>query len=369
MSFRAGLPVVSVIIPCYNAVLWLQEAIESCLNQTYPNVEIIVVDDGSTDGSLEVMRRYLPRIRIETGPNRGGNSARNRGFSLSIGEYIQYLDADDYLEVDKIATQVRFLEETKADVVYGDFRYRRHLTDVSFSYLSKVEVSGDQRNILASLLAFWGAQVNGGAVLYKRQVIDQVGGWDETLRAAQDTDFLTSVALSGAKIRYQPGCYFIYRKYGGVTVSTSSLSRWLEAMCISRMKSEVALIRTGRLTEEYKSALAVGYFETARACYSFDPQASFAVYEKSLDDLINKILALSPHFKATNESSVFKAVQSLFGFKFAMHLCLRIRAAINVVKSSLRSKLRNTFLFDLVLHVRGVNLERESDKRLAPGAC
>jgi glycosyltransferase involved in cell wall biosynthesis len=367
-SFKTTQPLVSIIIPCYNAERWVQEAVESCLNQSYPNIEIIIVDDGSTDGSLEILRRYIPLIRVETGPNRGGNNARNRGFALSRGEYIQFLDADDYLELDKIAVQVEFLEKTQADVVFGDLRYRKHLPDVSFSYLSGVEVSGDQPNILASLLAFWGAQVNGGAVLYKRQVIDQVGGWDETLRNAQDTDFLTSMALSGAKMCYQPGCHFIYRKYGRVTVSTSSLSRWLEAMRMSRTKSEVALSRTGRLTEEYKSALAVGYFETARACYSFDPGASFSVYANSLDDLLNKILALCPHFKATDESRAFKALQSLFGFKFATHLCLRIRAAINVVKSSLKSRLRNTFLFDLVLRIRGVNVERESDRRLAPGA-
>jgi glycosyltransferase involved in cell wall biosynthesis len=366
MSFKTTPPLVSIIIPCYNSKRWVQEAIESCLNQTYPNVEIIVVDDGSTDGSLEVLRHYLPRIRLETGPNRGGNNARNRGFALSGGEYIQYLDGDDYLEADKIARQVQFLEETKADVVYGDLRYRRHLPDRSFSYLDRIQISGEQQNILASLLAFWGAQVNGGAVLYRRQVINQVGGWDETLRAAQDTDFLTSVALSGAKIRYQPGCHFVYRKYGAVTVSTSSLSRWLENMCISRAKSEVALARTGRLTEEYRTALAVGYFEAARACYSIDARASFAIYAKTLDVLTNKILALCPHFKATDETRLFMAMQRLFGFRSVMHLFLRVRAAINIVRSKLRSKLRNTFLLDLVLHIRGVKVERESDRRPAP---
>jgi glycosyltransferase involved in cell wall biosynthesis len=346
----------------------VQEAIESCLNQTYPNVEIIVVDDGSTDGSLEVLRRYLPRISLETGPNRGGNSARNRGFALSRGEYIQYLDADDYLETDKIARQVQFLEETQADAVYGEWRYRRHLPDSSFSYLDRIQVTGVQEDIIASLLSFWGAKINGGAVLYRRHVVNQVGGWDETLHAAQDTDFLTSVALSGAKIRYQPGCDFVYRKYGAVTVSTSSLSRWLESMRVSLTKSEVALARTDQLTKEYRAALAVGYFEVARACYSFDPRASFAIYTKTLDDLITKVLDLCPHFKATDESPVFKALQWLFGFKFAMHLLLRVRAAINVVRSKLRSKLRNTFLLDLVLRIRGVKLERESDRRPAPGS-
>jgi glycosyltransferase involved in cell wall biosynthesis len=361
MSSKANQPLVSIIIPCYNAIYWVQEAVESCLCQTYPNIEIIVVDDGSTDGSLEVLRHYLPRIMLETGPNRGGSIARNRGFALSKGQFIQYLDADDYLEVDKIARQVEFLEVTQADAVYGDWRYRRHLPDSSLSYLDKIQVTGVQRDIVASLLSFWGAQINGGAILYRRQVVDQVGGWDETLRAAQDTDFLTSVALSGAKILYQPGCDFVYRKYGAVTVSTSSLCRWLESMRISLTKSEVALAGSGRLTEEYKAALAVGYFEVARACYSFDARTSFGVYARILDDLLDKILTLCPHFKANAESNIFMAMQWTFGFRFAMHLLLRVRAAINLV----RSKLRNTFLLNLVLRMRGVKLERESDRRPA----
>jgi glycosyltransferase involved in cell wall biosynthesis len=361
MSSKANQPLVSIIIPCYNAKHWVQEAVESCFCQTYPNIEIIVVDDGSTDGSLEVLRRYLPRIMLETGPNRGGSIARNRGFALSKGQFVQYLDADDYLEADKIARQVEFLEVTQADAVYGDWRYRRHLPDSNLSYLDKIQVTGAQRDIVASLLSFWGAQINGGAVLYRRHIVDQVGGWDETLRAAQDTDFLTSVALSGAKILYQPGCDFVYRKYGAVTVSTSSLNRWLESMRISLTKSEVALAGSGRLTEEYKATLAVGYFEVTRACYSFDPRTSFTVYAKTLDNLLDKLLDLCPRFKVTTETYTFMALQRIFGLRFAMHLVFRLRAAINVVKS----KLRNTFLLNLVLRMRGVKLERESDRRHA----
>jgi glycosyltransferase involved in cell wall biosynthesis len=183
MSFKANQPIVSIIIPCYNSKQWVQKAIESCLIEPdlsqYRNH---LVDDGSTDGSLEVLRYFIPHIRLETGPNRGGNSARNRAFALSTGEYIQYLDADDYLESDKIARQVQFLQENKADVVYGDWRYRRHLPDVNFSYLDKIRVSGVQEDILASLLSgrWWVAP---GAILYRRHVVIRVGGWDEALGA------------------------------------------------------------------------------------------------------------------------------------------------------------------------------------------
>lgn len=364
MSLRANQPLVSIIIPCFNCERWVHQAVESCLNQTYSNIEIIVVDDGSTDRSLEILRQFVPRVRLETGPNRGGNCARNRGFALSTGEYIQYLDADDYLEHDKIAKQVRFLEETKADVVYGDWRHRRHLAGSNLSYLDSIEVSGVQRDIVASLLSLRGGYsgfqvwwLNGGAVLYRRQVVDQVGGWDETLRAAQDMDFFTSVALSGAKIGYQAGCCFVHRKYGAVTVSSSNLSRWVDSYCISLSKSEVALAESGRLTQEYKTALAVGYFEIARV-YSYDEQVSFVIYAKTLDKLIAKIVDLCPRFNATGETRVFMLLQWLFGFTFATSLLLRVRSVIRFVKS----KLRDTFLLSDLLRVRREKIFKRQGK-------
>jgi len=360
MSLEPAASLVSIIIPCYNAERWVQEAVESCLDQSYPNIEIIVVDDGSTDRSLEILRRYLPHIKLETGPNRGGNCARNRGFALSSGEYVQYLDADDYLQPDKIATQVRFLEQTNADAVYGDFRYRRHLPDARFSYLDRVQSSGAQPDILASLLSFW--VVNGGAILYRRRAIDRVGGWDETLKAAQDTDFLISVALSGATICYQPGCNFVYRKYGAVTVSTSNLGRWLQNMRSCLSKSETALVNSRRLTGQYMAALATGYFEIARACYSYDARASFEIYARTLDDLVKKILEMQPQFVPTNESRIFTALQRSVGLRLAMHLLFRVRGATNIVRAGLRS----TFLFDIILRMRGVKIECEDDRRPAP---
>lgn len=90
-------PLVSIVIPCYNAERWVAEAIQSALDQTCPHKEVIVIDDGSNDGSLDVIKRFDGRIRWETGPNRGGCAARNRGLALAQGEWIQFLDADDML--------------------------------------------------------------------------------------------------------------------------------------------------------------------------------------------------------------------------------------------------------------------------------
>ena len=202
---------VSVIIPCYNAERWIAEAIDSCLNQTYPSVEIIVIDDGSIDNSLEIVKSYGNKVIWETGENKGGNHARNRGFALSKGEYIQFLDADDYILPEKIARQVGFLEENDADVVYGDWRHRQHLPSGE-TFLEDIKISGAQEDILESLLADW--WVSPACILFSREVVEKSGGWDESLRAGQDRDFFLSVAMDGARVAYQPGCHSVYRRYG-----------------------------------------------------------------------------------------------------------------------------------------------------------
>jgi glycosyltransferase involved in cell wall biosynthesis len=102
-------PLVSVAIPCYNADRWLRDSIDSCLKQTYRPLEIIVVDDGLTDKSLQILRSYGSKIKYKTGPSRGGNHARNRGFTLSGSECVQFFDADDYLLREKLERQVTFL--------------------------------------------------------------------------------------------------------------------------------------------------------------------------------------------------------------------------------------------------------------------
>src|SRR5262249_3857174 len=145
---------VSVIMPCYNAARWVGEAITSCLRQTYRPIEIIVVDDGSTDNSPEVLRSFGSKIRWESIPHRGGCYARNYGASLSQGRFIQFLDADDYLLPEKIERQVSFLQETNADVVYGDWRRQHHRPDGRI-VLGEIQVPGVQEDVLESLLSSW----------------------------------------------------------------------------------------------------------------------------------------------------------------------------------------------------------------------
>lgn len=316
---------VSIIIPCFNAERWIAEAIDSALKQTYPQVEVIVIDDGSTDGSLDIIKRYENKIRWESKENQGGNYARNRGFSLSTGSYIQYLDADDYLLPQKIEKQTACLLESGADAIYGDWRHQQHLDDGT-SVLEGIKTSGYKEDVLEALLSGW--WVSPACLLFTRTAVEKAGGWDEQLQAGQDRDFFTAVAMSGAVVVYQPECDSIYRRYGNVTVSTQSKGRYLSNHQRILEKNEQQLSNNGKLTEKYQKALAQSYFILARACLETD----WNQYRSLLD----KALALYPKFKANSaeRSRLYTFFQSFIGFRNLERLVVygkRVKAGMSMM--------------------------------------
>ena len=116
-------PLVSILIPAYNAERWIADAIRSALAQTWPNKEIIVVDDGSADQTLQVARGFASKsVLVTTQPNRGAAAARNHAFSLGQGDYIQWLDADDLLAPDKVSLQMEALEHRLHHRLYSQER-------------------------------------------------------------------------------------------------------------------------------------------------------------------------------------------------------------------------------------------------------
>ena len=111
-------PLVTAIIPTYNSGIYLKEAVESALDQDYPNLEIIIIDDGSTDDSLSLLTPYLNRVHVVTSENFGAASARNLGILASSGEYLAFLDSDDKWISNKISLQMKQMLESKLDLVY-----------------------------------------------------------------------------------------------------------------------------------------------------------------------------------------------------------------------------------------------------------
>lgn len=187
-------PLVSIIIPCYNAARYVGEAIDSALGQTYPRKEVIVIDDGSTDGSLGVIESYGERIRWESGPNRGACAARNRGLSLARGELVQFLDADDLLHSEKLSRQVPLIRPEGGQISFCDWESERLDGGEGQLYCSSL-THNDSVILAVSRI------ISTPAPLYPRHLLEAVGGWNEQLPCAQDFDLNLRLACGGAEFR------------------------------------------------------------------------------------------------------------------------------------------------------------------------
>jgi glycosyltransferase involved in cell wall biosynthesis len=190
-------PLVSVVIPAYNAERYLGEAIESVLAQTYAPVETIVVDDGSSDGTAAVARSY-PGVELIVQENAGPATARNRGFAASRGDLIAFHDADDLMTPDKLAVQVG---EMRADVAIGCVLAEQELlieegTELPFWVEgSKVPtVMPAKPEELADE-----PDVHPMTMVVRREVFERVGGFDEEMRAAEDFDWMLRAAEDGVE--------------------------------------------------------------------------------------------------------------------------------------------------------------------------
>lgn len=188
-------PPVTVVIPCYNAEKWVARAIESALRQTHPNVEIVVVDDGSTDRSLQVIQTFSDRIKYVTGPNRKVCAARNRGIGLASSDYVLFLDADDYLPDNAIANLVSVAQRHDADIVIGS-SITEEPDGTRFGRISYP--SGTDR---VDLACGWvaGKVVQTGGLLWRKDFINEIGLWDESESTGDDEEIAIRAFLRGGK--------------------------------------------------------------------------------------------------------------------------------------------------------------------------
>lgn len=204
-------PLVSVVIPCYNAERWVAEAIESALTQSYEPVEVIVVDDGSTDGSPGVIRSFGDEVAFLSTPDRGASGARNEGLERASGRYVKLLDADDRLRAGAVGTQVRAAEQLDEDeIVFGDGLY----IDESGAVTGEVTYRPRRReeNRLEYVMRM---NPQTSMPLHRRELLRGVGGFDEDLPKAQEYDLHIRLALEGARFVHRPGPIAETRRHGG----------------------------------------------------------------------------------------------------------------------------------------------------------
>jgi len=241
------LPLVSVIVSAYNYGHFIGQTLESLQAQTYQYWECVVVDDGSTDDTAQVVARYTEkdsRIKYMWQKNRGPSAARNNGLMKTSGQFVQFLDADDLIESEKFERQVEYLEQyTEVDIVYGNMRYfdfenmnKRRYTMWGEDKPWMPETSGTGKEILTALIHKNILVIN--SPLIRRSVIDEVGLFDKTLKGPEDWDYWLRCAAQGKYFQYQElkGTLALVRSH------SSSISKNREGMIrqVLRMRKKLA---------------------------------------------------------------------------------------------------------------------------------
>jgi glycosyltransferase involved in cell wall biosynthesis len=274
------IPNISIIIPCYNAERFLAETLESVLSQTFTDYEIILIDDGSTDNTAEVIKSFGIKVKAEFGLNRGASAARNRGTELAQGKYIQYLDADDLLKPDALEKKVNALELSGAEVAYSDWQRLEEKENGQFVpgdiITRKIEDVHPNPQI-ALFTDFWAPPA---ALLYHRRIVNAIGSWNESLPIIQDARFLLDAALVGGKFVYVPGVGANYRVHN-ISFSRRNPVAFVKDCFHNACQVEAFWQAHGGLTPEHRTALAKVYDYTARTLFA----AEWETFQENLQRL------------------------------------------------------------------------------------
>ena len=211
-------PLVSVVVPVFNGEKYVAEAIDSILAQDYPAMEIIVVDDGSSDSTLGILATYGNRIRVLQQANKGSAAARNLGVASANGHYIAFLDADDYWFPGKVAQQVAALQATGCRMSYSNFKFWHPVDGVwpqASTMLAAENAPGagciEKRWVYADLLL--DCLVWTSTVMVEKALLLAVGGFDEQLRKGQDYDLWLRLSRV-VEMAAMPGITALYRIHG-----------------------------------------------------------------------------------------------------------------------------------------------------------
>lgn len=259
---------ISVVIPAYNRGYIIRECIESVLRQTYQNIEVIVVDDCSTDNTVSVVKSIKdPRVQCYLlKKNSGACFARNYGVKQSSGVYIAFQDSDDVWKEDKLEKQLEFIENSGADFVFCGMNRNDPLNNRSTYYPSDFS---DKNDILAELLE--NNAISTQTILLRRACMEEIQ-FDITFRRYQDWDFAIQAAAAGFKMAYMPYSFV------NSTIQQNSIS--------ATVKSGEAYIhlmdKHKELYEKYPHARAIMCKKIGNSFWAIDQKKAFQFYKDSL---------------------------------------------------------------------------------------
>jgi hypothetical protein len=290
---------VTVVIPCYNAERWIAAAIQSALDQDGPSVEVIVVDDGSTDGSRAAIRTFGGRVRLLEGGHRGANHARNLAWRQARGGWVQFLDADDYLLPQKISRQLA--EATEEDVIFSPVLFEQG-TERMASAL-------DPRRSTAALWLAWELPQTGGG-LWRKGALEKIGGWNEATPCCQEYELYARALQAGLRFRFsaEPGA--VYRVWSGDTLCRKDPTQVVEVRTQLYRQFVAWLRERGELGEEDLRLAGRACFEMARTLAREDlPRAERYHRERQQEGLLYLAGPAAP--------PAYRALYRVLGFSLA----------------------------------------------------
>jgi glycosyltransferase involved in cell wall biosynthesis len=317
-------PLVSILIPAYNAEPWIAETIRSALAQTWPRTEIIVVDDGSRDRTLSIARQFASKsVFVVTQENQGAAAARNCALALSQGEFIQWLDADDLLSPDKVAKQMAAAQECQDkrqlfSCAWGHFYYRLERANFTVTSLwcDLSPVEWLMRKMVENLHmppATW---------VVSRELTQAAGPWDTRLSLDDDGEYFCRVIMASDGIRFVPNTKVFYRVSGSGSLSSIDESEKKLTSQFLSMQLHVGYVRSLEDSERVRAA-CLSYLQM-RFINFYPERAAF------VEQLQQLAATLGGRLEAPQLPWKYSCMQKVFGWRMVK----RTRRRYNRWKSS-----------------------------------
>lgn len=313
-------PLVSILIPAYNSEKCIKETIESALNETWPRKEIIIVDDGSSDNTLQIASSFESKsVKVMTQGNRGASAARNMALEFAQGDYIQWLDADDLLEPDKISLQLKEAEavsdtRTLLSSPFGEFYYclkrAKFAPTPLWRDLSPVEW----------LLAKFSENVwmTNSSWLISRALTETAGPWNERLTLDDDGEYICRVVAASERVRFIGEAKSYYRQWNANSISRAASERDCGSLFLS-LSLSIQYLRSLEDSERTRAA-CVKYLQT---WYDY-------FYPERLE-FVKKVNNLAKELGGTLFPPAlgwkYRGIRKIFGWAVAKQVRRRVAAA------------------------------------------
>ena len=303
---------VSVIIPCYNAEPYIGATLESVFAQTWPNLEVIVVDDGSTDGGAQVIKTFArDNLALIRQANQGQTAALNAGLGRASGDFVQYLDADDLIDRDKIEIQLTRLMDNPgcvASATWGRFydtpentRFKSEDVSRDLGSLDWLAMSRGQ-GLGMMFPALW---------LIPMGIVRSAGPWREDLTLNNDAEYFTRIVLGAERVLFCADARCRYRSgQSGSLSGQKSSGHWMSQLTVLDLCE--AYVRAREDSERVRRGFALSWQYLAHLAYPYD---------REIGELaLARAQALHPVVIWPNGGPAFKALSRLIGWRAARRL-------------------------------------------------